>query len=411
MSIKKRIIIIGSGSAGSTVAALVASKMASFKTIVINATASIEATARPLEVTAESKDGKAQIRIIGRIANWNGNNSSDFQRKVDALIKVHTEAELYINSAGGDVFTATEINNQLKRFKTVKIVVGAMAASAATYFTASHYTSAYANSQIMIHKPMLGTHGNEDEIKKALKLLSNITKDYLKKYADKSGKTVAEIEALWVGGDHWMSAEEALEDGFIDAIIEEEGKLSAEDVTILEACGAPIVPKATTNKQKPKQKQIMDRVQLIAFLGLEADATDKQITAAQNKMKLSAEKHTQAEAAKKTAEVSASGKKAETLVDAAITAKKISADQKATYLELATANYDAAKLALDAMTGKPKLSDNLKETPVGDDAIEASRKAWTLEDYIEKDEPAYLKMKAENPKQAEALEAAYFETK
>ena len=381
--------------------------MKSQKRIIIIGSAKPDSKARPLQLTAESKDGKAYIRIIGRIANWNANNSSDFQKKVDELLKTHTEANVYINSNGGSVFEAVEINNQLNRFDKVNITVGASAASAATYFTACHYTSAYANSQIMIHKPMLGTFGNEDQITKELKLLRSVTKDYLAKYTKKTGKTTTEIEELWKGGDHWMSAEEAKTEGFIDAIIDEDGTISAEDVTTLEACGAPIVPKATTQKTNQKQIQIMNREEQIAFLGLEASATDAEITAAQKAMKIDALKQREATAAATDAQKTAAEKEVNTLVDAAITAKKITADQKQTYVDLATANFDAAKTALEAMVTKPKLSADL--TPAdGNDALEASRKEWTLEDYLDKDPQAYEKMKVENPKQADALEAGYF---
>ncbi|AOR29549.1 peptidase, S14 family [Formosa sp. Hel1_33_131] len=381
--------------------------MKSQKRIIIIGSAKPDSKARPLQLTAESKDGKAYIRIIGRIANWNANNSSDFQKKVDELLKTHTEANVYINSNGGSVFEAVEINNQLNRFDKVNITVGASAASAATYFTACHYTSAYANSQIMIHKPMLGTFGNEDQITKELKLLRSVTKDYLAKYTKKTGKTTTEIEELWKGGDHWMSAEEAKTEGFIDAIIDEDGTISAEDVTTLEACGAPIVPKATTQKTNQKQIQIMNREEQIAFLGLEASATDAEITAAQKAMKIDALKQREATAAATDAQKTAAEKEVNTLVDAAIAVKKITADQKQTYVDLATANFDAAKTALEAMVTKPKLSADL--TPAdGNDALEASRKEWTLEDYLDKDPQAYEKMKVENPKQADALEAGYF---
>ena len=49
-----------------------------------------------------------------------------------------------------------------------------------------------------------------------------------------------------------------------------------------------------------------------------------------------------------------------------------------------------------------------KKLADGKEALEASRKEWTLEDYLDKDPQAYEKMKVENPKQADALEAGYF---
>lgn len=364
---------------------------------------------RKLVLTAESKDGKAYVRIIGRIADWNANNSKDFQAKVDELIKTHSECEVYINSQGGSVFEAAEINNQLKRFKTVTITVGSLAASAATYFIACYPTTASLNSQIMIHKPSVYTSGNEDQIQADLKLLRNVTKDYLAKYSKKTGKTTAEIEELWKAGDYWMSATEAKADGFIDFIDDEaDAELTSEDISILEACGAPIIPKVTATtkpKQKSKTQNIMDREELIAFLGLSADATDEQIEAAKSALKVDALKQrSQADADKQKNETEANAK-AEKLVDDAIVAKKLTADQKETWLGLAKADFNGTEKALNAMVSREKLSANLTSA---DGSNDASRAKWTLEDYLEKDPEAYEKLKAEKPKEAEALEAAYF---
>lgn len=381
--------------------------MKSQKRIIVIGSGSPESNNRPLQLSAESKDGKAHIRIIGRIANWNVNNSNDFQKKIDELLKSHTEADVYINTMGGDVFEAIEMNNVLKGFDKVVITVGALVASSGTYFTSSHYTRAYSSTQVMIHKPMASCYGNEDEIKNTLKLLDNATKDLIKRYSKKTGKNLKQVEELLSSGDYWMSAEEALAEGFIDEIIKEDGQVSAEDVTMLEACGAPIVPKATIKKQTPKTTQIMDREELIAFLGLDASATDEQITAAQNKMKVDALKQQQAEQDAKNAEATANATKAETLVNQAVTDKKITADQKQTYVDLATANFDATKVAIDAMVSKPKLSAGLAPSD-GDSAEDAKREAWTLEDYLEKDPEAYEKMLAETPEKAKALEAGYF---
>lgn len=366
-------------------------------------------TGRKLILTAESKDGKAYVRIIGRIVDWNANNSKDFQAKVDELIKTHSDCEVYINSQGGSVFEAAEINNQLKRFKTVTVTVGSLAASAATYFIACYPTTASLNSQIMIHKPSIYTGGNEDQIQADLKLLKNVTQDYLAKYSKKTGKTTAEIEELWKAGDYWMSATEAKSDGFIDFIDDEaEAVMTAEDVSILEACGAPIIPKVTSeNKptQKPKNQNIMNREELIAFLGLSADATDEQIEAAKSALKVDALKQRSQEAADKQKNETEANAKAEKLVDDAIVAKKLTADQKETWLGLAKADFNGTEKALNAMLSREKLSANL--TPA-DGSNDASRAKWTLEDYLEKDPEAYEKLKVEKPKEAEALEAAYF---
>lgn len=365
---------------------------------------------RKLIVTAESKSGKAYVRIIGRISDWNANNSKDFQKKVDELVEAHDDCELYINSQGGSVFEAAEINNQLKRFKSVTVTVGSLAASAATYFIACYPTTASLNSQIMIHKPSMYVGGNEDQIQADLKLLKNVTKDYLAKYSKKTGKTVAEIEELWKAGDYWMSATEAKSEGFIDFIDDEtEAVMTAEDISVLEACGAPIIPKPNSEHQgktdNNSKTQIMNREELIAFLGLSADATDEQIESAKSAMKVDALKQRSQDEADKQKKETEANTKAEKLVDDAIAAKKLNADQKDTWLGLAKADFDGTEKALNALQSKEKLSAHL--TPA-DGSNDASRAKWTLEDYLEKDPEAYEKLKVDKPKEAEALEAAYF---
>jgi ATP-dependent protease ClpP protease subunit len=371
-------------------------------------------TQRSLTITAESKNGKAYVRIIGRISNWNSNNSKDFQKNVDELLKVYDDCEVYINSEGGSVFEAVEINNQLKRFKNVTVTVGSMAASAATYFIACYPTTASMNSQIMIHKPMLSAFGNETEIESQLKLLKNVTKDYLAKYSKKTGKTTKEIEDLWSSGDYWMSSTEAKADGFIDFIDDEvEAVITPEDILVLEACGAPIIPTPTNRQTNIKSKYKMDREELIAFLGLDANATDDQIAEAKSKMKIDALKHRETLTGKKdtpgasdnddddddqpSAEVKA-------LVEAGVKAKKYSAKESKHYTELATANFESTKAIIDAMPSKPKLTANLNEKGEGEDGAQAN---WKYEDYLEQDPSALEALWATEPEKAKKLEAAY----
>ena len=366
---------------------------------------------RKLILTAESKDSKAYVRIIGRISSYNDNNSKDFQIAVDRLLKLHSECEVYLNTEGGSVFDATEITNQLNRFKKVTITVGALCASAGTYPVAKFRTGAYPSSQFMIHKPMLGTYGNEDEIESDLKMLKSTTVDYKKAYAKKMGISESDVEKLWNRGDYWMTAEEALEKKLIDYIInEDEEEITSEMVKVLEACGAPNIPtpsKPKATHQSKIQTVDMNKEELIAWLGLPADATDDQIEAAKKTMKVNALKYHDAEAAKKEKEDGDKKKTAKDLVAQALKDKKIQAKQVPHYEELAEANPEATKKLLDALAPIPKLSSETT-SKTDDDADEEGRKDWKLEDYLEKDPEAFEKLLSEDPKKAEKLQAAYY---
>lgn len=360
--------------------------------------ASVDSTVR-MTVEASENNGIADIRITDRISEWSENSSAESVRaKVDEIRnKGITEANLYINSKGGDVFQANEIINELKKFTKLNITVGALAASAATRILAEFDSAtAHSNSQFMIHKPKGWFDGNEDEIISQLQMLKNVTADYKVAYASCSGKTEDEIETLWQKGDYWMTADQAKEFGLIGSVVPTPQRIKAEDVKMLEACGAPVLPKNENSEINIK----MDLNKLRSQLGLAADATEAQIEAAIADNKKKAEK-----AAELTAEAQAQAEQnAETLVnDAILKDKKISADQKEVWLGLAKADFEGTKKALEAMVGIEKVSGQLKGGQSAD-----AHQGWSLEDYLAKDPEAYQKMKVENPEAALALEKAYF---
>ena len=150
----------------------------------------------------------------------------------------------------------------------------------------------------------------------------------------------------------------------------------------------------------------MERTELIALLGLSTDATDEQIKAAMKQNKEAAE---QAQAAAANAEQTKK-QKAEAFADKAIVDKKIEAKQRPLVVNMAIADYDSAVAFVDSLNTVPKLSTQLNTAKL-DVTVEASRKDWDLEKYLEKDPEAYAAMKVEDPARAQALEKAYFANK
>lgn len=354
------------------------------------------------KITAEIKGvngaSVAAFRIVDYIGEWENSNSRSIREHVDAMLAENVnEAEVYINSRGGNVFESTEIANELARFKLVKVRVGALAASAATYLTSKFTTLANANSQFMIHRPKLSTNGDVDEIESGLKLLKNITADYKATYAKKTGKTEDDIETMWAKGDYWMTAREALHHGFIDDIANETEAVTARDVALLEACGAPVIPQT-----KPQNiLSSMERNKIIAALGLAADASDEQIETRAAQLKLKAGSYDSLIEANKQKAV----KKAGQLVAEAVKARKITADEAEKYEKMAVADYDFVADVLAKMGNTPKLSAALQTGNTGD--VYAG---WTLNDYLEKDPDALMQLQKDNPEAYKALEDNYFKT-
>lgn len=354
------------------------------------------------QITAEARDGKAIIRIVDTISDYGSASSEAVRYQVDGFLSDGVKtAEVYINSRGGNVFESAEIANEFNRFDAVKIRVGALAASAATYFLTLFPSSARPNSQFMIHRPRMGTNGDIVSIMADLKLLENTTADYKASYARKMGKTEVEIEALWSVGDVWLTAKEALEMGLISEIeANADQSVTAQDIAILEACGAPVIPEKTNSKiNKPK----VERNLLIVALGLDADATDEQIESAVKTNKQKADEATASVLAtqqNKAAQVEAF------LTQAITVDKKIKADQKEHYAKLATADFDTTAAVVAAMPALTSISAQL--TPGASKEEAAERKSWTLDDYIEKDPTALQRMMDEEPEKAARLETSYF---
>jgi ATP-dependent Clp protease protease subunit len=346
-------------------------------------------------IEASSAGTTGTIKIIDRIGEWSQSSSATIRAVVDDYLKTGiTEVEVYINSAGGNCFEATEMCNDLKRLPNVTVKIGAVAASAATYFMTQFPSVAYPNSQIMIHRPKLGTYGDIVTIKADLKLLENTTDEYKNAYSTKMNKTVEDIEAFFAQGDYWMTANEAKLNGLLDSILDQTEIVTAESIKILEAIAAPIIPKI--NNENKKQ---MERTVLISRLKLSADATDAQIEAALTALQEQAGKTETLEAsAKSTLEANAKA-----LIDQAIVDKKFTADLAPHYSKLANADFEGTKTIIDAMQGVEKLSAQLEEG-----ASAAGRDKWTMEDYQTQDPEALMEMMTKDPEKFKKLEAAYF---
>ena len=349
----------------------------------------------------------ARFSLIGRIYEWTASDESQLRGAVEkALTDGIKKARLYLSSEGGSVFATYEIANLLDRFVDVRIEVGALMLLAATYLTSRFHTTVKKNTQGMIHMPRTAVTGNIKELESELKLLRNITANYLDAYAEKTGKTTDEIKALWKDGDHWMDATSLKKEGFVDSIATAPAPFNERDIKALVACGSPYVSRfKSAAKMQTQNESKMDREKLIALYDLNANASDEEILKAARTAKVEALKYREAEARRKAGEDAEQAKRAAELIKAAIEEKRIRADQREVYEKLAIADYKSAKAALEGLTPVPQLTQALKPQSA---AFAADRNAWTLDDYLNNDPESYERLKAESPEQAKDLEDAYF---
>ena len=345
----------------------------------------------PLVITAEAKDNTAYMRITGLIYEWN-NSAEEVTRKIDEFLAQGIQnVEVYLNGPGGDVFQAAEIENQIQRFPgTKKGTAGALLASAYTKIAISLDSCEMAeNGQFMYHKPSGRLSGNEDAIASGLKLLQNMSIQYKEAYAAQTGITADVIESNWSKGDVWLSAKEAVAQKFITGVTKK-APITKETKALFEACGSPDIPRITNNK---KPLKTMDQKILALSLGLPEDASEETIKATIQANKKAAGEVAELKAEKLAKETADTTAKVDTLINGAITSKKVNAAQGESLKTWAKADFTACETYINGLTALGKVSDKI--VPGSDGKVKA---------FAEMTEAEQQALLVDDP---EAFQAAY----
>ena len=133
------------------------------------------------------------------------------------------DIQFYINSPGGSVTAGMAIYDTMQYIKcdVATICVG-MAASMGAFLLsagAKGKRMALPNSEIMIHQPSAGTKGQITDMAIHMKRLETIKARMNKILAENTGKSVEEVTAA-CERDNFMTADEAMNYGIIDKVIE-----------------------------------------------------------------------------------------------------------------------------------------------------------------------------------------------
>lgn len=131
---------------------------------------------------------------------------------------------IYINTPGGSVSAGLAIIDTMNFIKSpVQTIVMGVAASMGTIIASSGTKGKrfmLPNAEYMIHQPMGGTGGGTQQTDMAIAAQHLLkTRERLEQIlADNSNRTLEQIHKD-AERDYWMTAEETLEYGFIDAIM------------------------------------------------------------------------------------------------------------------------------------------------------------------------------------------------
>lgn len=175
-------------------------------------------------MSGDSAENTGELLIYGPIyfQSWFDDDVSPkaIKDEIDALGDIDT---LYVrlNSPGGNVYAGNAIYNILRRVDAEVIVtIDGLAASAASVIAmAGDKVVAAKNSMFMIHDAWTVAVGNAKKLRKTAGLLDQLQKTYVAVYQEKTGLPKDEIIEM-LDEETWLTAEEALEKGFVDEIDE-----------------------------------------------------------------------------------------------------------------------------------------------------------------------------------------------
>lgn len=133
------------------------------------------------------------------------------------------DVHLYINSPGGVITAGMAIYDTMQYIKCdVSTICVGMAASMGAFLLAGGTKGkryALPNAEVMIHQPSGGAQGQATEIQITAEWILKTKQKMNELLAKNTGRTVEEV-ARDTERDHWMTAQDALDYGIIDHIID-----------------------------------------------------------------------------------------------------------------------------------------------------------------------------------------------
>ncbi|WP_270501327.1 head maturation protease, ClpP-related [Clostridium butyricum] len=211
------------------------------------------------------EDEEVELTIYGEIVSslswWDSSGqvaSNDFIKELDSY-KDKDNITVRINSNGGDVFAATAIYTILRDMKAnIKVKIDGMCMSAATIIAMAGESEISPCAVFMTHPPLAGLCGyfNSSDLDEYKIMLDKVKDIIMNAYQYKTSKTKDELETF-LNGDNWMTAEEAVENGFIDKVMfddEEYNPVIDKNMLIINKVGTDLSNMPDDFKEKIKDK-------------------------------------------------------------------------------------------------------------------------------------------------------------
>lgn len=191
---------------------------------------------------------------------WGGISPRQF---IEALAQTTGPVTLRINSPGGSVFGAQAMVAAMRAHgQPITAQIDSLAASAASVIASEAAETVMSpGSMLMIHKAWGMTIGNGDDHTATASLLAKIDNQIADTYARRAGGDREKYMDL-MAAETWFSAEEAVEAGFADRIIEDNSQRPSACWDLSAYAAAPEQPEIEQEPEAPSlQAELREAMQ------------------------------------------------------------------------------------------------------------------------------------------------------
>lgn len=177
-------------------------------------------------------ENEYSLYVYGEIVNekW-FDGEVDVEDFKQALADIPSGAKLnmYVNSVGGSVFATSAMVSMLQRAKARGIQIDAyidgLSASCASWLVmVADNINIYKNSVMMIHKPMVMSYGNANDLQKDIEVLNKIEDGVIIPIYESKAKSETAVIKELMNAETWLTAKE-IQEHFNVNLIDEEKKV------------------------------------------------------------------------------------------------------------------------------------------------------------------------------------------
>jgi ATP-dependent protease ClpP protease subunit len=170
----------------------------------------------PTRIVAENEP--ETLFLYDVIDPYWGISASDFNKALAGY--AGKKVTLRVNCPGGDVFEGRAMAAAIAQHGNVHAIIEGVAASAATFVTASCASITIAKGALyMIHNAWTMAYGNKSDLRQTADLLDTIDGTILDDYERLTGQSREQL-AAWMDAETWFNADQAVEHGFAGSLTE-----------------------------------------------------------------------------------------------------------------------------------------------------------------------------------------------